>query len=279
MRRRQFLKRLALFTGGGVVGVGAYTWQWESHWVEFTQVPLPIINLPAQLIGKRMVQLTDLHVGPRVSDSFLIETFNEVKAAQPDFVVYTGDFTSYETEIFVRAKRVFAHLPLGRSGTFGVLGNHDYGPTWSHPEIADQLSSIAQDSGVKILRNSVAESTGLQFIGVDDLWAERFEPERALGALAKGKPSVVLSHNPDTADLPRWGDYRGWILCGHTHGGQCKPPFLPPPFLPVRNRSYTAGTFSVGGGRQMYICRGVGHLLQVRFNVRPEVTVFTLQRA
>ena len=60
---------------------------------------------------------------------------------------------------------------------------------------------------------------------------------------------------------------------------QCKPPFLTPPLLPVRNQRYTAGVFALSDSRRMYISRGVGHLMQVRFNVRPEVTVFELQRA
>jgi hypothetical protein len=47
----------------------------------------------------------------------------------------------------------------------------------------------------------------------------------------------------------------------------------------VKNRRYTAGEFELTGGRRMYISRGVGHVLQVRFNVRPEVTVFHLQAA
>ena len=76
-----------------------------------------------------------------------------------------------------------------------------------------------------------------------------------------------------------WEGYEGWILSGHTHGGQCKAPFLPPPLLPVRNRRYTAGEFALDGNRQLYISRGVGHLLQVRFNVRPEVTAFELRPA
>ena len=89
-------------------------------------------------------------------------------------------------------------------------------------------------------------------------------------------PTILLSHNPDTADRPVLQGVRGWILAGHTHGGQCKPPFLPPPRLPVRNRRYTAGEFDLGDGRRLYVNRGLGHILQVRFNVRPEVTVFTL---
>ena len=56
-----------------------------------------------------------------------------------------------------------------------------------------------------------------------------------------------------------------------------KPPFLPPPVLPVRNKRYTSGEFSLGNGRFMYINRGLGHLIEARFNVRPELTLFTLR--
>ena len=247
--------------------------------MEFTRVRLPIANLPEGLVGARVVQLTDLHIGPRVSDSFLMETFAEVQRLGADFVVYTGDFTSYEPEIFARAEKVFPHLPKGRRGTFGILGNHDYGINWSQPEVADRLAAIAKNAGVTILRNEVAEKDGLQFVGLDDLWAEHFRPERALTEIDGKRAAIVLSHNPDTVDLPVWGDYQGWILAGHTHGGQCKPPFLPPPLLPVKNRNFTEGVFSLPGGRSMYISRGLGHLLKVRFTVRPEVTVFTLERA
>jgi uncharacterized protein len=58
-----------------------------------------------------------------------------------------------------------------------------------------------------------------------------------------------------------------------------KAPFLPPPVLPVKNRRYTAGVFEVGPGRTLYINRGLGFLVQVRFAVRPELTLFTLERA
>ena len=101
----------------------------------------------------------------------------------------------------------------------------------------------------------------------------------ALRLLVRGAPTVVLSHNPDVQDLPMWNGVRGWVLAGHTHGGQVKPPFLPPPVLPVKNKRYTSGAFDVGPGRMMYINRGLGFLVQVRFDVRPELTLFTLTRA
>jgi predicted MPP superfamily phosphohydrolase len=88
--------------------------------------------------------------------------------------------------------------------------------------------------------------------------------------------SLALCHNPDTLDLHEWPDYQGFVLAGHTHGGQCRLPFLPPPIVPVHNHRYAAGEVAIAGGRVLYVNRGLGHLLRVRFNARPEITVFTL---
>ena len=253
-----------------------YAWRWEPHWLERVERRLPIANLPEGLAGARLVQLSDLHIGRRVSESYLIHTFERVKALAPEIVVYTGDFTCYSEDVFARAQRLFPRLPLGSRGTVGILGNHDYGPGWARRDVADRIAALAGEAGVRVLRNEVAEIEGLQLVGLDDLWARRFEPSRAWAFLRPDRASVVLSHNPDTADEPVWDGYAGWILAGHTHGGQCKPPFLPPPILPVRNRRYTSGEFTLTNGRRMYINRGVGHLLRARFNVRPEVTVHQL---
>ena len=276
--RRRFLKGSAAALGLGA-SVGVYTWRVEPHWLEVVELRLPIAGLPKDLAGSRLVQLSDLHIGDRVDDGYLIRSFQQVKQMSPEFVVYTGDFTSHEAQVFDHARRMFSHLPLGRRGTFGILGNHDYGIRWSQPHVAQRIAALAADVGVRVLRNEVVEIGGLHIIGLDDLWAQRFDPAAGFRALPSGAAAIVLSHNPDTADLPGWGAYSGWILAGHTHGGQCKPPFLPPPLLPVRNRRYTSGEFELAGGRRLYISRGVGHLLTVRFNVRPEITVFRLERA
>jgi len=172
--------------------------------------------------------------------------------------------------------RVFEALPRARFGRPAVFGNHDYGRNFRTETVADALSHRMRDIGIDILSNETRTYGGLTFAGLDDYWGTRFNPRPALTALDPRRPNVVLSHNPDVADLPIWGNYRGWILSGHTHGGQCKPPFLPPPLLPVHNRRYTAGAFELGDGRRMYINRAVGYLRRVRFNVRPEITVFRL---
>ena len=150
---------------------------------------------------------------------------------------------------------------------------------WAHPEVAARLVTMLDGRGIQILRNEQRDVAGLQILGMDDLWGTDLEPAKTLTAVDRDRASLVLSHNPDSVDLPGWDGYAGWILSGHTHGGQCKPPFLPPPILPVRNPRYTAGALQLSGGRSLYISRGVGHLTQVRFNVRPEVTAFDLQTA
>ncbi len=276
--RRRLLKGAAA-TAGLSLATGLYTWRIEPHWLQIVERTLPITNLPPSLEGARLAQLSDLHIGPRVADSYLLETFTRVRAIAPEIVVYTGDFTTESRHTFDHARRMFPALPLGSRGTFGVLGNHDYGMRWLQLDAADKLAAMAKSAGVEILRNETRNVDGLQVIGLDELWAGQFNVRQALAGTNLSQAAIALSHNPDTADEPGWGDYSSWILAGHTHGGQCKPPFLPPPMLPVKNRRYTSGEFELSGGRRMYINRGVGHLLQVRINVRPEVTLFQLTRA
>ncbi len=277
--RRRFLWRGLGSAVTLAAGAGLYSWRVEPHWVEFVERTLPIANLPAALIGRRLVQLSDLHVGPRVDDDYVLAVFERVRALGPDIVVFTGDFTEPYQGHLDQVRAVYRYAPNGRLGTVGIFGNHDYGPGWRHPEFAAALVPVLGACGIQVLRNASANVAGLDIIGLDDWWGKQFRPAEALAYRDATRPGLVLSHNPDTVDMPGWFGYQGWVLCGHTHGGQCKPPFLPPPLLPVRNRRYTSGEFAVDGGRSLYISRGVGHTLMVRFNVRPEVTVFTLQRA
>jgi len=271
--RRRFLKWTTAAAGGAL---GVYTWRVEPHWVQFVRRTLAIADLPAALHRATLVQLSDLHIGPRVDSDYIIGVLERVAALRPDILVFTGDFITHRDVELDELARVLEHAPHGRLGTVGVLGNHDYGRTWGDTEIAARVVRRAQDAGVTILRNAKTELGGLQLIGLDDLWGPNFQPGSLFETVAPHRATVVLSHNPDSADVDVWRGYQGWILCGHTHGGQCKPPFLPPPLLPVANRSYTAGAIPLGDGRRLYINRGLGHLLRVRFNVRPEVTVFSL---
>lgn len=276
MNRKQFLKSTAALAAG-VVLTGLYTWQVEPFWLEFVHKKMKVNNLPKELIGKTLMQISDIHVGDRFDYQHIIDSFIKAQKLKPDFVAYTGDYVSYKnSKQKSQLQKVLKHTVKGRLGTVAILGNHDYGHNWSQNDVANDITSILSKSGMEVLRNQQKEIEGLNFIGLDDYWATNFHPSSATKLIDSSKANVLMCHNPDVCDLDVWHGYRGWILAGHTHGGQCKPPFLTPPMLPVKNKSYSAGEIDLKDGRTLYINRALGHLWQVRFNVRPEITVFTL---
>jgi predicted MPP superfamily phosphohydrolase len=225
------------------------------------------------------MHISDVHVGNRVSDNYLIQSFKRAGSLVPDVVVVTGDYVSCGragTMPAEKARQVYAHLPQGSIATLGVLGNHDYGLSWTDATVAADVQRLLKECGLRMLRNEMIDLDGLKIAGLDDLWSGRCNGRAAFGAESAKETQLALCHNPDAADQEHWPGFQGWILSGHTHGGQCKPPFLPPPMLPVANRRYTAGEFDLFDGRMLYISRGLGHLLPVRFNCRPEITVFRL---
>jgi hypothetical protein len=278
LNRRRFLQ-LATAAAATCTATGVYACQIEPHWVEFVRKDMPVRNLPRHLVGRTLVQLSDIHVGPHVDDDFVRRVFHQVQALQPDIVTVTGDFISHEPGILEHAAKVYPDLPRGRLATVGIWGNHDYGPRWECCATASGLKQILARAGMTVLANEAIEVEGLRLIGLDDRWGPNFDPAPILSTTRAGAPEIVLSHNPDNVDLPVWGGFDGWVLSGHTHGGQCRPPFLPAPYLSVENRRYSAGEFALSGNRRLYISRGLGHKQQIRFNVRPEVTLFTLTQA
>lgn len=280
MSKRKLTRRAFLATATAVPLTLLYTWRVEPTWLEITKRDLPIENLPPALDGRTLAHFSDLHIGYQVDPDYLAETFRRVAALRPDIVVHTGDLITHSrVPDLAETGAVLAQFPRGALGSYAVLGNHDYGHNWDHPDVAAAVTDLLTQAGCRVLRNESVDCHGLRIAGCDDLWSGRLALPRALAGLTPAQPALVLCHNPDACDLPGWENFSGWILAGHTHGGQCKPPFLPPPLLPVKNRRYTAGAFELSGGRRLYISRGVGHLMRVRFNVRPEVALFTLRRA
>lgn len=277
MKRRKFLKNSLYGLAGAGLLSGLYAWQIEPFWLEFVKQKMPIKNLPQHLVGKTLMQISDIHVGNRFDYTYIIESFKKAQKLNPDFVVYTGDFVSYEDSTqFQQLDDVLQYVVKGEIGTIGILGNHDYGYDWAEQDVADKITDQLEKAGVKILSNAKTTLEGLNIIGLDDYWALNFSPEKVLSEHNTNEANIVLCHNPDVCDLNLWHGYQGWILSGHTHGGQCKPPFLAPPILPVKNKRYSAGVIDLFDGRTLYINRALGHLWQVRFNVRPEITVFEL---
>ncbi|MEM7331539.1 MAG: metallophosphoesterase [Chloroflexota bacterium] len=274
--RRRFLKHLGVLTGTAVLA-GGYTIFIEPYWVQVVKRPLPIQNLPKSLQGKTLLQISDIHVGNNFSWEYLIRELQQAQSLNADIVVYTGDFVSFEDEEqYAQLQEVIKHAPLGKLGTFGVTGNHDFGEHWADIGVSDQVCGIIEGHGIQMLRNEVTAVDGLKIGGIEDYWSPLFDPIPVTIQFAPDEPSLILCHNPDACDEPVWGEFNGWTLAGHTHGGQIRPPFFKAPVVPTKNRDYTSGEFDLGNGRKLYINRALGHYIPIRFNVRPEITLFTM---
>lgn len=281
MNRRSFIKNSFFsFTGIGLI-TALYSWQIEPFWLELVRIKMPLKNLPDNLIGKSIMQISDLHIGKRFDYQYIINSFNEVRDLNPDIVVYTGDYISlYENKVlYDELEEVLKFAVKGNMGTFAILGNHDYGINWSENAVADRISKHLESNNIKVLRNEFVEIDGLRMVGLDDFWGLNFNPKPILNMVDNKKANIILCHNPDVCDLDIWGNIEAWILSGHTHGGQVKAPFLTPPMLPVKNKKYDAGKIELNNERTLYVNRALGHLWQVRFNVRPEITLFELCKA
>src|SRR5262249_26464600 len=128
---RRRLTTLAATAASVATGVGLYTWRVEPHWLERVERELPIVGLPAALVGQRMVQLSDLHIGRVVDHDYVTAAIRSVRELRPAFTVVTGDFmTCYGAEQVDNAARVMEGLAPGPLGGYCILGNHDYGHQW-----------------------------------------------------------------------------------------------------------------------------------------------------
>jgi predicted MPP superfamily phosphohydrolase len=279
---------LATTFGGlttGILGTALYANRIEPHWVEIVRRDLPIAGLPPRLEGRTLMQLSDLHIGPVVDDAYLIASLDRAAALQPDIVVQTGDLIHSVPVSWPQVDRILDHFPKGRLATVSILGNHDYGRGWSETRAAASVADALTSAGHTVLRDATHEVEGLRITGFEELLGPQWREDRAASLVKHDRPHIVLCHNPEVCDVNLWdasrpaSAYQGWVLSGHTHGGQVSVPFYGPPILPVVNKRYTSGEFAVAGGWRLYINRALGYLRRVRFNVRPEITLFTLRAA
>lgn len=274
MKRRTFIKNIGLVTAL----CGLYSWRVEPYWLDIEEVAMPVKNLPKQFAGRKLIQISDIHVGNGFDSSFLIRSFENAAKHKPDIVVYTGDFVTWHSEEQLKElNAVLQHCVKGRIATLGILGNHDYGAQWRQNDVADAVTKVAEQNGITMLRNHSVNIDNLVFTGFEDLWSDRFE-HGLMSGLDESLGNIVLCHNPDACDIDIWNGYNGWILSGHTHGGQIKIPFTNAPVVPVNNKRYTSGKIDLYDGRTLYINRGLSTSHYIRFGVRPEITIFNLQK-
>jgi predicted MPP superfamily phosphohydrolase len=214
-----------------------------------------IETLPDALDGFRIVQISDVHIGPLLGRRFAARIVARVNELEPDVVAVTGDLVDGRVEHLAADVEPLRDL-APRHGTFFVTGNHDYFSK------ADPWIAKVTELGFRVLRNErVAIGEGeatFELAGVDDRLARHFGGDhgedlaRALAGRDRERPVVLLAHNPNVFDeaVEQGVDLQ---LSGHTHGGQIWP-FAA--FVRLATR-YVAGEYTRGRST-LYVSRGTG---------------------
>jgi predicted MPP superfamily phosphohydrolase len=221
--------------------------------------------------GLKVAQLSDLHAGPNVPAERIAAALGEVARFEPDLVLLTGDFVSYDRREVGLVRELLRELP---APTFAVLGNHDH---WVD---AAGVAAALRGHGYELLDNGWTRITvrgaPLAVVGVGDAVTGHDDVERALRGL-DDPAALVLAHTPRSADVLRRTGRSLLCFSGHTHGGQIYVPLATPTyFLLAMSERYLRGAFELGAVR-LYVNRGLGSAKGRRWLASPEVTLATVR--
>ncbi len=275
------LRMVANFVGavGMTLVTGGHAWRRAPFQTEYPAHDMPLRNLPASFEGMRIAQISNLHTAHGTPLWYLRKVIAEVNGLKPDIVLITGDLVTHGLKWVEAAADIVGAIEAPK---YAIFGNHDYThsmDTWEGEDVATALQRALERRNVTVLRNravSIEHPEGrLWLVGLEDLWSGRFDAAKAFANVDPNEPTICLSHNPDTVLLlQRYAPQ--WVLAGHTHGGQIRLPLLGSVVMPLRHKEFDAGFFQVGPTR-MYITRGIGFRVRVRFRCPPEAPIFTLR--
>jgi predicted MPP superfamily phosphohydrolase len=247
----------------------------QANTIQKIIIRVPTSKLPEGCQRIRIVQLTDLHLGPFVGLPLLSQILRKVREADPDIVVVTGDLADGK---LTGRKREISMLRRIRPkyGMYAIPGNHDY-----YDDI-DEAVSFMESSGMKVLRTEAVEVAGIIIAGADDkdhLIKERWNLSRSETLVLsyereqREKFLLLLRHRP-IVETGTEGHF-DLQLSGHTHGGQLFPLFS------SRHRiaGYGRGLKKLKCGGLLYVSNGAGFVgPPVRLMAPPEIAVIDLVR-
>jgi predicted MPP superfamily phosphohydrolase len=252
--RRQAIARLfggaAALVGIGASGVGLAS---ALSAVSVKRVRVIIDRLTTASSGYRIVQISDVHVGPTIGRHFIEGIVERINALKPDLVAITGDLVDGSVEELAEHVAPLAKLQA-KDGVFFVTGNHEY---YSG---ADAWIAHLRKLGIRVLRNErvrIGGDEGFDLAGIDDHSAHGnghgSDLKKALDGRDSSRACVLLAHQPRGIDL---ADELGvdLQLSGHTHGGQ----MVPWNFLVRLQQPFIDGLHKLARA-QIYVSRGTGY--------------------
>ncbi len=239
----------------------------EARQIKVEQLKITTPKLPAGRLT--IAQISDLHLGLMLGDTFLDRIIDTVGEARPDIIVATGDIIDGEGDDLEELSRHFRKLKP-RDGAYAVIGNHE-----AYAGLDNSLQFF-KNAGFTVLRGDMVSADGIILAGVDDPAAAQrrremsAETRNALAAAHAGVFVVLLKHQPVvTGDIPF--DLQ---LSGHGHGGQ----IFPFGFFTRMVYGVRAGLYRYSDGRMLYVSRGAGTWgPPMRLFASPEITMITIE--
>lgn len=267
----------------GLPFVGFYSYFFAVRRIKLDHIKITIDNAVASIKGLKIMQLSDLHFGPTNSNSDHFDrAVDIINAHKPDLMFLTGDYYQWDPDFLHGLPKILSRIRT-KMGIYGCLGNHDYGSCFpgelkNDPFEHTIIKEAFDRHGIHILANEHLKLTykGNHFnlVGLHDLWSGLFDPVHTFEKVDTALPTLVLSHNPDTASIVE-SDF-DLMLSGHSHGGQVTWPIFGALSLPMKNRHHHRGYHKISERKQLYVNRGLGYTFRMRLNSPPEVTLIEL---
>lgn len=240
-----------------------------------TRVRVAHPDLPPELDGYQIAQLSDIHCGAFAPEQRVRDWVRRTNALGADLAVVTGDLIASGTDYVEAVASALGEL-RAPDGVMACMGNHDYFGT------GEALFEALRDRGVRVLRNEHElvrrGEDALVVAGVDDTWTRRDDLDRALDGRDEAAYTLLLSHDPDLFPAAA---ARGvhLTLSGHTHGGQLAVPLMARSLnLAKLAHAYTSGHYREGRSH-LFVHRGAGTSgPPVRIGTRGEIALITLVR-
>lgn len=275
--RRQFFADLANFgIVGGAAGLSVAGFSAARRVPQVVEVEVPIADLHRDLDGFRIVQLTDVHVGPTIRGTWLDKVVEVVNTLDADLVALTGDFVDGEVSKLGPELAGLGRIEA-RHGAFFVTGNHEY--YWDGPAWCSAIASVGPTVLVNEHRCLEHGAARLLVAGVTDLSAgsrvpgHGSDPAKAKALAPAHDLSLLLAHQPRSVYAAAEAGY-DLQLSGHTHAGQYFPMSLMIHLL----QPYVSG-LNRHGATQIYVSRGTGYWGPPNRAGSPsEITLLTLRR-
>lgn len=294
-RRNRSRRKWGTWVGAGL-GMGAayctiYGFTLGFHQFEVNRMDYTSDQLPQAFDGYRIAVFSDIHVGSYTgySRKVLEEAVDSINAMNPDLIVFLGDIQNTEPAELYDFSELLSSLKA-KDGVLSVMGNHDYA-RYVKLDSAHKVANIYETERLQrsfgwrlLLDEHVTLHRGTDSIFVAgmegndeiDAYFGVGNAKRSVENIPDGAFTIMLVHRPQEWREKVLPETKAQLtMSGHTHGGQLEVFGLRPSQLTYPE---DIGMYEEGG-RHLFVTKGLGGVIPMRFGMPGEVVLMTLRCA